>query len=84
MGQDGMGSMSSMKMRMPKNSIPMLGGPGPFAQIDMGGMFTILKVRTKPEQEDGTGWYVHPKGTVAEAAPEDRMRADGIDPERQS
>ena len=33
--------------------------PGPFASIDMGGMFTLLKVRERPELEDGRGWYVH-------------------------
>ncbi len=84
MGHDGMGAMSAMNMKMPTNSIPMVGGKGPFASIDMGGMFTVLKVRAKPDQEDGSGWYEHPKGTVADVAPADRLRADGIDPERQS
>ncbi|MDP3155572.1 MAG: copper oxidase [Archangium sp.] len=84
MGQDGMGAMSAMNMKMPTNSIPMVGGKGPFASIDMGGMFTVLKVRAKPDQEDGSGWYEHPKGTVADVAPADRLRADGIDPDRQS
>ena len=84
MGQDGMGSMSAMNMKMPTNSIPMVGGKGPFASIDMGGTFTVLKVRAKPDQEDGSGWYQHPKGTVADIAPPDRLSADGIDPERQS
>ena len=84
MGHDGMGAMSQMRMRMPKNSIPMMGGEGPFASIDMGGMFTVLKVRARPDREDGTGWYQHPKGTVAEPASPERLTADGIDPERQS
>ena len=83
MGQDGMGAMSEMGMKMPLNSIPMLGGPGPFASIDMGGMFTVLKVRAQPDREDGTGWYQHPRGTVAELAPPERLAADGIDPHRQ-
>ncbi|HEY0881781.1 MAG TPA: copper oxidase, partial [Archangium sp.] len=84
MGHDGMGAMSQMRMPVPKNSIPMGGGEGPFASIDMGGMFSVLKVRDRPEQEDGTGWYQHPKGTVASAASPEAMRADGIDPNRQS
>jgi manganese oxidase len=84
MGHDGMGAMSSMRMAMPTNSIPMMGGKGPFASIDMGGMFTVLKVRARPELEDGSGWYQHPKGTVADVAPADRMAADGIDPEKAS
>ena len=83
MGHDGMGAMSQMEMKMPTNSIPMMGGKGPFASIDMGGMFTVLKVRARPDQEDGTGWYQHPKGTVADVAPRERLAADGIDPERQ-
>ncbi len=84
MGHDGMGAMSQMKMPMPDNSIPMMGGAGPFGQIDMGGMFTVLKVRSNPEREDGTGWYQHPSGTVAEVAPAARLAADGINPDRRS
>ncbi|MFT3712848.1 MAG: copper oxidase [Archangium sp.] len=79
MGQDGMASMGEMQMAAPPNSIPMRGGPGPFGNIDMGGMFTLIKVRAKPEQEDGRGWYQHPKGTVAEAVSAERARADGIE-----
>jgi hypothetical protein len=30
MGQDGMGDMAEMGMAVPENSIPMVGGPGPF------------------------------------------------------
>lgn len=80
MGQDGMGAMAEMGMPVPSNSIPMGGGPGPFAAIDMGGMFTILKVRARPDEEDGSGWYQHPPGTVAEAASAADLAADGIDP----
>ena len=78
MGHDGMGAMSEMPMPVPANSIPMRGGAGPFGSVDMGGMFTLLKVRQRPEEEDGTGWYVHPEGTVAESASPERMSADGI------
>ncbi len=81
MGQTGMGDMAEMKMPSPKNSIPMMGGPGPFSSIDMGGMFTILKVRDNPAAEDGKGWYAHPKGTVADKANSAQMQADGVDPE---
>lgn len=78
MAQDGMGSMGEMKMPIPKNSLPMRGGPGPFGNIDMGGMFTILKVRDSPMK--GTGlWYSHPQGTVAGPADASQMRADGIE-----
>jgi FtsP/CotA-like multicopper oxidase with cupredoxin domain len=83
MGQDGMGGMEEMGMPVPANSIPMKGGKGPFGTIDMGGMFTVLKVRDNPEAEDGTGWYRHPRGTVAERADPGRLAADGIDPNAQ-
>jgi FtsP/CotA-like multicopper oxidase with cupredoxin domain len=79
MGQTGMGDMSDMRMPVPQNSLPMRGGPGPFGSIDMGGMFTVLKVRENPDHADPNGWYEHPSGTVAELADAARMQADGID-----
>jgi FtsP/CotA-like multicopper oxidase with cupredoxin domain len=79
MGHTGMGGMSEMKMPIPENSVPMFGGPGPFGMIDMGGMFTILKVRDNPEA-DGDAWYKHPEGTVASLANASDLTADGIDP----
>lgn len=84
MGHDGMAGMDEMGMPVPANSIPMKGGQGPFGLIDMGGMFTILKVRQRPEQEDGAGWYQHPPGTVADRATPAQLAADGIDPARKS
>jgi FtsP/CotA-like multicopper oxidase with cupredoxin domain len=78
MGQTGMGGMEEMGMPVPKNSLPMRGGRGPFASIDMGGMFTLLKVREDLSGEDGSGWYRHPRGTVAARADADSLRRDGI------
>jgi manganese oxidase len=78
MGHTGMGDMASMSMPVPKNSIPMLGGKGPFSTIDMGGMFTIIKVRENLATYDDPGWYAHPQGTVAEAATPDDLHSDGI------
>jgi FtsP/CotA-like multicopper oxidase with cupredoxin domain len=78
MGSEGMGEMAEMHMRTLENSIPMLGGAGPFGYIDMGGMFTVLKVRRTLENYDDPGWYVHPKGTVVEAATGEELRRDGI------
>jgi FtsP/CotA-like multicopper oxidase with cupredoxin domain len=80
MGKRGMGDMGEMQMPVPENSIPMRGGQGPFARIDMGGMFTILKVRDEPDREDGAGFYQHPAGQVADAASAQELAADGIDP----
>ena len=66
MGQHGMGEMASMRMAIPANSIPMLGGEGPFGVITMGGMFTILKVRDQVAADYADpGWYAYPPGTVA-------------------
>ncbi|HEX5751021.1 MAG TPA: copper oxidase [Archangium sp.] len=79
MGTTGMGGMGEMEMALPPNSLPMRGAHGPFSYIDMGGMFTVLKVRDDPRPEDREGWYQHPAGTVAGPADAARMRADGID-----
>jgi FtsP/CotA-like multicopper oxidase with cupredoxin domain len=78
MGDTGMGDMADMGMPVPKNSIPMVGGPGPFGTIDMGGMFTILKVRAGITTYDDPGWYRHPAGTTADVASDDELRRDGI------
>jgi hypothetical protein len=78
MGADGMGGMSEMRMPTPKNSIPMMGGDGPFGLIDMGGMFTVLKVRPELTTFEDPGWYRHPPGTVASAVTAEELRANGI------
>jgi FtsP/CotA-like multicopper oxidase with cupredoxin domain len=79
MGQNGMGGMEDMGMAVPHNSIPMRGGTGQFGSIDMGGMFTVLKVRDKPDEE-GAGWYQNPPATLAGVASEGELAADGVDP----
>jgi manganese oxidase len=79
MGQDGMGDMGEMGMAVPKNSIPMVGGQGPFGYITMGGMFTILKVRDEgADTQADPGWYRHPPGTVAERATAADLARDGV------
>ena len=79
MGQEGMGDMGDMKMAVPPNSIPMLGGRGPFGTITMGGMFTLLKVRESVASYDvDPGWYRHPPGTVADVASAADLARDGI------
>ena len=54
-------------MPIPENTLPMMGGQGPFGDIEMGGMFTLLKVRKdqRPGDYRDPGWYRHPPGTVA-------------------
>jgi len=79
MGAGGMGGMGTMDMPVPENSIPMRGGQGPHGYIDMGGMFTILKVREGLTSYDDPGWYAAPEGTMARAATPGELRDDGID-----
>ena len=66
-GEHGMGDMTEMKMPLPENTLPMMMGDGPFGSLEMGGMFSVLKVRKnqKPGDYSDPGWYKHPKGTVA-------------------
>jgi FtsP/CotA-like multicopper oxidase with cupredoxin domain len=81
MGEKGMGEMGQhmAHMPLPKNSAPMRGGEGPFGFIDMGGMFTILKVREGEVGFEDPGWYRHPEGTVSRTARAEELRRDGID-----
>ena len=79
MGEHGMGDMTDMQMPGPKNSIPMLMGKGQFGTIDMGGMFTVVKVREQLTGYDDPGDYRFPPGSVAAAATPDELRRDGID-----
>lgn len=78
MGTTGGGGMGEMEMEIPRNSLPMKGGEGPFSYIDMGGMFTLLKVRDDPARDDEDGWYTHPEGSVPGPADAESMLADGI------
>jgi len=79
MGEAGMGDMGEMGMAVPPNSLPMVGGPGKYDYITMGGMFTMLKVReTLPADGSDPGWYECPPGTLATIAPEADLKRDGI------
>ena len=81
MGDTGMGDMGEMGMKMPANSIPMMGGQGPFDYITMGGLFTVFKVRDGIANYEDPGWYKHPQGTVADVVPEEDLKRDGINVE---
>jgi len=67
MGERGMADMGEMEMPLPDNTLPMMTGSGPFGALEMGGMFTVLKVREGLARNDykDPGWYKHPPGTVA-------------------
>lgn len=66
MGDKG-GSMGDMTMPLPENTLPMMTGDGPFGGVEMGGMFTTVKIRKDLARNDykDPGWFKHPKGTVA-------------------
>ena len=71
MGETDMAEMSEMSemmaMPLPENTLPMMTGKSQFGAIDMGGMFTVLKVRDNVAKNSNAdpGHYQHPKGTVA-------------------
>ena len=67
MGERGMADMGEMEMPLPDNTAPMMTGQGQFGPLEMGGMFTVFKVRKdqKPGDYTDPGWYQHPPGTVA-------------------
>jgi hypothetical protein len=67
MGERGMADMGEMEMPLPDNTLPMMTGQGPFGPLEMGGMFTVVKVRAEQKPGDYTdpGWYRHPAGTQA-------------------
>lgn len=51
----------------PPNTLPMMAGRGPYGNIEMGGMFTVVKVRDDvvPGSFEDPGWYDPPDGSVA-------------------
>ena len=67
MGERGMADMGEMEMELPDNTVPMMTGAGPFGPLEMGGMFSVVKVREGLARDDYSdpGWYAHPPGTVA-------------------
>jgi hypothetical protein len=54
----------------------MVGAPGKHGYIDMGGMFTILKIRENLASYDDPGWYENPPGTLASLASGEELQRD--------
>jgi len=54
-------------MPLPDNTLPMMTGFGQYGPIEMGGMFSVVKIREGLDRDDykDPGWYKHPQGTVA-------------------
>ena len=67
MGQDGMADMAEMSMEIPDNTIEMMAGWGPHGPLEMGGMFSVVKVREGINAGDYSdpGWYTNPPGEQA-------------------
>jgi len=71
MGKDGMAEhqdhVDMGHMKGPENTLPMMWGTGPFGNVEMGGMFTVVKVRDDMAPGDfrDPGWYRHKKGELA-------------------
>lgn len=71
MGETGMAEMTDMKnmmeMPLPENTLPMSTGTGQFGGIEMGGMFTTVKVREGLARNEfgDPGPYKHPPGSLA-------------------
>ncbi len=75
-GSAGIGG--AMAMDIPKGSIAMVGGKGPFGAIDMGGMFTLVKIRERLTGDGDPGWYATPAHASEATASE--LARDGITP----
>lgn len=73
MGRHGMSehsghvAMGMPGMEGPPNTLPMMTGKGPYGPVEMGGMFTVVKVRDDlaPGDYRDPGWYAAPAGSVA-------------------
>ena len=68
MGERGMADMGEMEMPIPENTAPMMTGQAQFGPVEMGGMFSVLKVRKdqKPGDYSDPGPFKNPPGTVAQ------------------
>jgi len=71
MGENGMAEHAEHTgmghMKGPPNTLPMMMGQGPFGNLEMGGMFALIKVRDDlaPGDFRDPGWFPNPPGTVA-------------------
>lgn len=90
MGETGMSEMTDMSqmmdMPLPKNTLPMMMGNGQYGPLEMGGMFTTVKVRDGLARNDykNPGDYNHPSGTVAHAVEIDLTKVERQNPHVES
>jgi len=82
MGQTGMSEHADMASMMggPENTLPMMMGEGPFGPLEMGGMFTVIKVRDDlaPGDFRDPGWYRHRQGEQARKVSSDPDFGDPV------
>lgn len=70
MGQHGMSEhaqhLAAGHVTGPPNTLPMMMGRGPYGNLEMGGMFTVIKVRDDlaPGDFRDPGWYRQPPKTM--------------------
>ena len=68
MGEHGMAEhqqhVDAGHMRGPDNTLAMMTGKGPYGPLEMGGMFTVVKVRDQLNGDRDPGWYQPPPGTL--------------------
>ncbi|MBM3514367.1 MAG: copper oxidase [Alphaproteobacteria bacterium] len=83
MGAKGMAEHQDHSMHMPgpRNTLPMMMGTGPFGNLEMGGMFTVVKIRDDlaPGDYRDPGWYPNPEGTVARRVAGPAVAAPAVD-----
>jgi len=69
MGKNGMAEhgehVAMGHMQGPANTLPMMAGKGPYGNLEMGGMFTVVKVRDQLSGTRDPGWYKAPPKTTA-------------------
>jgi FtsP/CotA-like multicopper oxidase with cupredoxin domain len=84
MGSSGMSDMAAMQMPGPDNALPMMTGSGQFGPLEMGGMFTLMKIREglAPNDYKDPGPYKNPKGTVAHEVESQTTEAPSLHDER--
>lgn len=60
-------AMGMEGMEGPDNTLPMMTGEGRYGPIEMGGMFTVVKVRDDQKSGDYTipDWYENPENKIA-------------------
>lgn len=61
-----MADMGEMEMPLPDNTLPMMTGQGPMGALEMGGMFSVIKVRKDLARHDyrDPGWVRPSAGYV--------------------